>query len=131
MNYAGLPFQPNEVVLVMLVFQRFVFLEVLAVIALLRVILGVGWTRWPALAALLVALTGSVTVFGPALGFNGPIYAAAARWMVKGGGMAPLMLGSGLMFLSMLSPRRRGKWLDLINLLLAAGLAVLWIATMY
>ena len=124
-------FEPNLAVLALLFVQRFVYLPVIAVLALARLVAG-GWVaRIPALAALLLALAGSAVAFAPYLSMQGPFYGRAAQWMLAGGGMAPPLAASALLLGSSLMPGRRGRWIDALHLIVLAGLAGLWIATMF
>ncbi|MGR3495902.1 hypothetical protein [Citreimonas sp.] len=114
---------PDPVVLAFFFIRKFVYLEVLAVLALTRVIVGGGLSRWPALVALALCLGGILTTFAPALGLTGtPLYAWSARAMAGGGGMAALLLPSVLMAISAVLPGARWKWLDLVHAAMLAGL---------
>lgn len=120
-------FEPSPVLLAFFFFKKFIFLEILLVLALLRVTVGRGIARWPALAAGLLALAGTATVFAPALGLaSGPIYASAAQTMAEGGGMAALLVPSALFLVSSMTPRARWRWLDIIHILLLLILLGLW-----
>lgn len=119
--------EPSPVLLFFIFYKKFVFLEVLAVLAFLRVIGGPGLVRWPALMALALSLGGVATVFAPAVGLNaGPTYVAAARFMAEGGGMAALLVPAALFAICAISPRARWRWLDVIFALLLAVLLGLW-----
>lgn len=118
---------PDPVVLAFFFIRRFVYLEVLAVLALTRVIVGGGLSRWPAALALALCLGGIFTTFAPALGLTGTeLYAWSARAMAGGGGMAVLLLPSVLMAISALLPGARWKWLDMVHAAMLAGLLGLW-----
>lgn len=117
---------PN-LLLTFLAFKRFVFLEVLAVLSLLRLILGPGLARWPALVALGLCAAGVLTTFAPALGLTTtPVYARAARLMAEGGGMAALLVPAALYAISAISPHARWRWMDVVFALLLAVLLGLW-----
>lgn len=120
-------FEPNPVLLAFIFYKKFIFLEALVVISLLRVIGGRGISRWPALAAFLLAAGGVATVFAPAVGMaSGPLYVAAAQAMAEGGGMAALLVPSVMFLVSSLTPRARWRWLDLVHFVLLLTLLGLW-----
>lgn len=120
-------FQPDPVVLFFLFAKKFLYLELLAVLAAIRVIKGRGAARWPALAALALALAGVATVFAPAVGLNdGMVYASAARTMAQSGGITALLVPSGLFLLSSVTPGARWRWIDLVHLTMLVGLLGLW-----
>lgn len=117
---------PN-LLLAFLAYKRFVFLEVLAVLAFLRLLLGPGLARWPALVAFGLSLAGVLTTFAPALGLTtSPLYAQAARMMAEGGGMAALLVPAALYAISAISPRARWRWMDVVFALLVIVLLGLW-----
>ncbi|WP_417208307.1 hypothetical protein [Antarctobacter sp.] len=119
--------QPDPVILFFLFAKKFLYLEVLAVLAAIRLIRGRGLSRWPALAAFVLAIGGVVTVFAPAAGLNdGPVYAAAARTMAQQGGITALLAASALFLLSSVSPGARGRWIDGVHGGMLAGLLGLW-----
>ncbi|ETA51545.1 hypothetical protein [Ponticoccus alexandrii] len=116
-----------DLLLTFLAFKRFVFLEVLSVLALLRVIRGPGLARWPALVAFGLSVAGVATTFAPALGLTGTAgYAQAARAMAEGGGMAALLVPAALYAISAISPRAGWRWMDVVFALLLAVLLGLW-----
>ena len=120
-------FQPAPELVIFLFVKKFVYLEVLALLALLRVIGGRGIARWPALVALLLSLGGIVTVFAPALGLNaGPLYVSAAQVMAGQGGMSALLVPSAVFLLCTLTPRARWRWIDALHILMLVGLLGLW-----
>lgn len=119
--------EPSPVLLFFLFYKKFVFLQVLCILALLRLIGGPGLVRWPALVALVLSLGGVATVFAPAIGLNaGPLYVTAAQVMAEGGGMAALLVPAVLFAICAISPRARWRWLDGIFALLLAVLLGLW-----
>lgn len=120
-------FEPDPFLLAFIFFKQFVFLEVLVILALLRAVAGRGISRWPALAAFLLAVGGIATVFAPAVGFaSGPLYVVAAQAMAEGGGMAALFVPSALFLISSLTPRARWRWLDVAHIILLLVLLGLW-----
>jgi hypothetical protein len=119
--------EPDPTVMAFFAYRRFVYLELLAVLALLRLIRGEGLSRWPAAVALLLCLGGIATTFAPALGLtDSALYARAARAMAGGGGMAALLVPSVLMAISALLPGARWKWIDLLHGLMLGALLGLW-----
>lgn len=119
--------QPDPVLLGFLFFKKFIYLEVLALLALIRVIAGRGLARWPALMTLVLCLGGIATVFAPALGLNeGPLYVTAAQMMAGGGGMAPLLVPSAIFLICSITPRARWRIIDVLHLLMLAGLLLVW-----
>jgi hypothetical protein len=121
------PFQPDPVILFFLFAKKFVYLEVLTILTLLRVVLGRGLARWPALAALTLALGGVATVFAPAAGLNaGPLYVSAAQLMAGNGGISALLVPSALFFISTITPGARGRWIDVLHGAMLIGLLGLW-----
>lgn len=120
-------FQPAPELVLFLFVKKFVYLELLAVLALLRVILGRGLARWPALVALLLSLGGIATTFAPALGLNeGVVYVRAAQAMAGQGGLSALLVPSAVFLLCSLTPRARWRWIDAVHILLLLGLLGLW-----
>ncbi len=120
-------FQPDPVLLAFIVAKKFVYLEVLAVLALVRVMLGRGLARWPALVTLLLALGGVVTVLAPATGMiEGPVYASAARVMAGSGGITALLVPSAVFLISAVTPGVRARWIDVVHVLMLTGLLCLW-----
>lgn len=112
-----MPFlQPDPVVLGFLFAKKFVYLEVLALLAAIRVFVSDGMARWISLLAMGVALAGVATVFAPAAGLNsGPLYASAARFMTLGAGMTALLATSALFLVSAVMPGVRGRWIDVLH----------------
>lgn len=121
-------FQPDPALVALFTLQKFFYLPILAAIALPRVVLGAGLSRWPALAALILCVGGIVTVFAPALGWNsGPVYVWAAQAMAEGGGRAALLVPSALFVMSSLIPRARWRWLDILHVILIFALVgLIW-----
>ncbi|MBV2360713.1 hypothetical protein KUH32_13075 [Thalassococcus sp. CAU 1522] len=124
-------FEPSPVLLAFVFVKRFVFLELLALLALARVIAGGPHARRPALVALLLSLAGLAVIFAPAAGMNdGIIYASGARLMAHGGGMTALLPASALMLVSAVVTDCRGRWIDVLHVALLAGLLGLWVASL-
>ena len=121
-------FEPDPVLLGFIFYKKFVHLELLALLALMRVILGEGIARWPALVALILSLGGVATTFAPAVGLNdGPVYAFAAQMMAGGGaGMAALLVPSAVFLICSITPRARWRWIDALHGLMLIVLLGLW-----
>jgi len=125
-------FEPNYTVLTFFFVKKFVYLELLAVLALIRLFVGAGWSRLPALAALVIALAGLATIFAPAVQMgHGPIYVSASRMMIHGAGMTALVVPSAVFLTAMACPARRARWVDWLHVAMIVGLVGLWIATMF
>lgn len=119
--------EPDPAVIAFLAYRRYVYLVLLAMLAALRVWAGGGIARWPALAALLLALGGIATTFAPSLGLNqGPLYVEAAQAMATGGGMAAALVPTVLLALSGILPGARWKALDWAHGAILAVLLGLW-----
>ncbi|EBA09679.1 hypothetical protein SSE37_07723 [Sagittula stellata E-37] len=119
--------QPDPVLLGFLFFKKFVYLEVLALLALIRVTAGRGLARWPALMTLVLCLGGIATTFAPALGLNeGPLYVTAAQLMAGGGGLGPLLVPSAIFLICSVTPRARWRIIDLLHLVMLSGLLIVW-----
>ncbi|WP_425098486.1 hypothetical protein [Tropicibacter sp. S64] len=123
--------QPDPVLLWFLFFKAFIYLEVLAVLALIRVLRDPGPARWPALAALVLALAGLAVIFAPAAGLNsGPLYLRADGLMRHGGGLTALLFPSAFFVLSGFLKTSRKRWLDAAHtLLLLTLLGFAWYAS--
>ncbi|MFZ7089761.1 hypothetical protein [Primorskyibacter sp. 2E233] len=120
-------FEPDPILLGFIFVKKFVYLEVLAVLALLRVILGNGLARWPALVTLLLALGGITTSFAPALGLtSGPFYTKAAQMMAQGGGITALLVPSAVFLICGITKGARWRWIDAVHALMLLALLVLW-----
>ncbi len=119
--------EPSPVLLAFFFYKKFVFLELLAVLALTRVIVGRGIARWPALIALFLSIGGILTVFAPAAGLaQGPLYVSAAQFMAEGGGIAALLVPSAFFLICSITPRARWRWLDVIHIVMLVLLLGLW-----
>ncbi|MBS0122894.1 hypothetical protein [Thetidibacter halocola] len=121
-------FQPDPVVIGFLFARKFLWLEMLALLALARAIGGPGKARALALGALALCLAGIATTFSPALGLNGgPLYASAAQVMAQGGGMLAALVPSAVLVASGLVRDARWRWIDVVHgVALVAFLWVWW-----
>lgn len=120
-------FEPDPILLAFIFVKKFVYLELLAVLALLRVILGRGISRWPALVTLIMALGGIATTFAPAAGLNsGLTYAKAAQFMAQGGGITALLVPSLIFLIGSITKGARWRWIDALHAIMLIGLLGLW-----
>ncbi|WP_425070957.1 hypothetical protein [Sagittula sp. S175] len=120
-------FQPPPEVAAFFFIKKFVYLELLALLALIRVIVGRGIARWPALVTLILAGGGVLTTFAPAYGWNeGPLYVTYAQFMAGGGGMAALLVPSTVFLICSITPRARWRVLDWVHLAMMLGIVALW-----
>ncbi|WP_417721914.1 hypothetical protein [Salipiger sp.] len=122
--------EPSPVLLAYLFVQKFVWLELIALLALLRVALARGPSRLAAALALLLSLAGIAIIFAPAFGAMAhPAYASAARLMTLGQGLWALLAPSVFLASSAFLPGMRARWIDFVHIALLWGLVGLWIAT--
>ncbi|MDU8911242.1 hypothetical protein [Aestuariicoccus sp. MJ-SS9] len=122
--------EPSPVFLAFIFAKNFVYPELLALLALARVIGASGPSRWLAALALAAALAGVATILAPALGMTGlPVYPRAARVMALGTGMMALLAMTAILALSAVVPGARWRWIDAVHGLALAGLLGLWVAT--
>lgn len=122
--------EPSPILLAFLFFKRFLFLELVAVLALARIIRASGPSRWAALLALVLAVLGAIVLLAPAAGLTGgALLAGAAQFMATGGGIAPLLIPSLCLIVSAGLPGRRGRALDIAHVVLLIVLFGLWLAT--
>lgn len=119
-------FEPDPVVLAFFFAKKFLWLELLALLALLRGIVGRGPSRLAALTALTLCIAGIVTSFAPALGLTGPVYARAAQVMAISGGMVAVLVPSAVLGLSAVLPGARWRWIDAVHGLALIGFLGVW-----
>ncbi|MCL3883407.1 hypothetical protein [Marivita sp. GX14005] len=123
-------FDPTPVLLAYIFVQRFVFFEVLALLALLRLIGGRGPARVPAALTLALCLAAILTILAPALNLQSlPLYPQIARLLATSGGTVLPLIASALFATSLLFPGRRWRWIDWAHGTLLAVFLGLWIAT--
>jgi hypothetical protein len=123
-------FEPSPILLAFIFVQRFVFFEVLALLALLRFAVGRGSARMPALATLVVYCLAIFATFVPALNLHTvPFYPQAARLLAMGGGTILPIATSAIFATSFLFPNRQWRWIDLLHLLGLIAFIGLWAAT--
>ncbi|EPX81897.1 hypothetical protein [Salipiger mucosus] len=123
-------FDPHPVLLAFVFVKTFVYLELVAVLALLRLAFSARWSRLAAFLAMGLALAGIAITLAPVMNLaSHPAYAPAARFMAGGQGMWGLLLPSVPLAASAMLPRPRARWIDLVHALALWGLVGLWIAT--
>ena len=123
-------FEPSPLLLALIFVRTFVYLEVLALLALARGLIARGPARLAALLALLLALAGLALAFAPALNLNqGPVFAMASQAMTRGQGLPALLLASAPLLVSAVLPGRRAAWIDALHVILIGTLLGLWAAT--
>lgn len=123
-------FEPSPLLLIFIFVQRFVFFESLAILALLRALVGRSWARLPALATLLICALAIQGAYAPALGLHGdPLYADIARLRAAAGGMALPLVASSVFALSLALPQRRWRWIDVLHGIGLAGFLGFWAVT--
>lgn len=122
-------FQPDPMLLNFLLLKEFVYLPALAVLALLRGLVGRGAARLAAGVAVLLAALGAAAVIGPGtVGLQGgPVVATAIKAGNLGGGMALPLLASAPMLASAFLPGVRWRWIDALHLLLIGALLTMWL----
>jgi hypothetical protein len=120
-------FEPAPELLAFIFIKKFIYLELLAVLAALRLILGEGIARYPAAITLVLALAGCFTVFAPLMGWHeSAFYAQATRIMAEGGGMAALLVPTTIFAICGVTPRARWRWIDVVHGLMVIGILGLW-----
>lgn len=125
-------FEPSPVLLAFIFVQRFVYFEVLGLLALLRLAVGRGAARVPAGLTLLMSVAAILTTFAPALNLQGHgLYPPAARLLSLGGGTVVPIAGSLIFATSFFSPARRWRWIDVLHLFGAVAFLGLWLLTRY
>jgi hypothetical protein len=123
-------FEPSPVLLAFIFVQRFVYFEVLGILALLRLIAGRGWARLPAFLTLALCVAFVFATFAPALNLQGSaVYMAVAPVLAfQGGGVMPL-LTSAIFAISFGIRTRRARWIDWLHVMGVLAFLGLWLAT--
>ncbi|MHA6345194.1 hypothetical protein [Roseivivax sp. CAU 1761] len=122
--------EPSWPILPLLFAKRFLYVEALALLALIRVFTARGPSRLVAGLTALAALAATAGIFAPAFKLAaGAWYGPVAKVLNAGGGMAVPLALSALFALSMLLPGRRIGLIDVLHLAMFAGLTGLWLAT--
>lgn len=123
--------EPSPALLTFIFVQRFVFFEVLAVLALLRLIVGQGFARFPTALTLLICTLAIFTTFAPALNLQSvPFYPDAARLLASGGGIQLPLITSAIFATCFLFPARRWYWIDVVHLIGLTVFLGLWAYTL-
>lgn len=123
-------FEPSPVLLAFIFVQRFVFFEVLGLLAVLRMIAGRGMARVPAAIALIISSAAIFASFAPALNLQSlPLYADIARVQASRGGMILPLVASAIFALSLVLPQRRWRWIDVLHIVGVLAFLGLWLAT--
>lgn len=121
--------EPTPILLAFLIFKRFIFLELVAALALARAMRSGGPSRGAAIVALALAVLGCIVLLAPVAGLSGgAVAAAAARFMNMGSGLLPLLIPSALLAVSAYLPGSRGRGLDIAHVVLLIVLFGLWLA---
>lgn len=125
-------FEPSPVLLGFIFFKKFIYLQLLALLALPRVVLARGATQTLALAVVLIGTAATFIVLAPSLALNnGQLYATGAQALAHWGGMTVPVLSSGLLALSAALPDKRAPWVDRLHLMALGALLGLWLASQY
>ncbi len=125
-------FEPSPVLMAFIFAQRFVFFEVLAVLAMLRLIVGQGLARVPAVVTCGICVAAIFATFAPALNLQTlPVYAPLARLQAMGGGLVLPLAASAVFATSLVMPQRRWRWIDLAHVVGVLAFLGLWVATRY
>jgi hypothetical protein len=118
-------FQPDPVLLAFIGFRQTLYLEGLALLALIKAVVARGACRRLSLAALAVSGV-AVAVKLAALLPDAPALQAASFVRNAGGGMAVPLAASALLVAAGFAPGRRWAWLDIIHLMWLGALLGLW-----
>ncbi|WP_146589015.1 hypothetical protein [Puniceibacterium confluentis] len=125
-------FEPSPTLIALIFVKRFVFPELLLLLALIRCFTARGPSRGLAVVTALACGAVIVTTFAPALGLTAQgWYGPAARALAHGQGLSALVGLSALFLASAWLPGRRLAALDWLCSALILGLLGLWLATMY
>ncbi len=125
-------FEPSPVLIALIFVKRFVFPELLVILALIRCFTARGPSRALAVLTVLLGAVVILTTFAPALGLTGQSwYGPAARALAHGQGLSVLVALSALFLASAWAPGRRLAVLDWLCGALVLGLLGLWAATMF
>ena len=120
--------QPSWAVLAFLLAKKFIYIEIIAALALVRCFVARRPARWFAMLAFAVATLGIVATFGPPFMniWSGPFYTYSAQIVAAGGGYGVIFGASVALAISGLLPGRRWPVIDLLHGLSFAAFAVLW-----
>ncbi len=125
-------FEPSPTLIALIFVKRFVFFEVLILLALLRGLFGRGPSRIVALLCFTLCGVAILTTVAPALDITSrDWYRPAAQALAMGQGMAIPLALSALFLVSALLHERRLWLLDWLNGALVLGVLGLWIASQF
>ncbi len=129
-------FEPSPLLIALIVLKSFVYLEVLALLALLRGLFARGPARLAALLSLVLAGCGIYANFAPTLAASYglsdvPLLPSVSRLLAWQQGLPALLLASAPLALSAALPGRRFRTIDILHMLLIAGLVGLWLAARF
>ena len=123
-------FEPSPVLIAFIFVQRFVFFEVLAVLALLRLAVGRGLARLPAILTLGICVAAIFVTFAPALNLQtSALYTQLAQFLAMGGGTTMTVIASLIFAISLFIAERRWRWIDILHLIGLAAFLGLWVYT--
>ena len=123
-------FEPSPVLLAFIFVQRFVYFEVLGILALLRLIAGRGWARLPAFLTLALCVAFVFATFAPALNLqDSAVYLAVAPFLAYQGGVILPLLTSAIFATSFGIRTRRARWIDWVHVMGVLAFLGLWLAT--
>ncbi len=124
-------FEPSPLLIALIFVKRFVFPELLLILALVRCFTARGPSRLLAGLAVLLGAAIVVTTFAPALGLTGQgWYGPAGRILAHGQGLSVLVVMAALFLASAWAPGRRLAVLDWLGSVLVLGLLGLWAASL-
>ncbi|WP_238366191.1 hypothetical protein [Mesobacterium pallidum] len=120
--------RPPPEVIAFFTLKKFLYLEILLVLAVARSIVARGPARWAGLVSVLLALLGLAAQFGPAISgaSDGTLYRAAFTAVNAVQGIALPLVASLPLAISAVLRGRRWWGIDALHALLIAALVVLW-----
>lgn len=121
--------RPPPEVLAFLTLKKFLYLEILLILALMRSFAARDAARWAALGSVLLVLLGLTVQFGPSVtgASGGRLYQASFTVVNAVQGIALPIAASIPLALSAILPGRRWWGIDAAHLVLIAALMVLWV----
>ncbi len=120
-------FEPSPLLLALIVFKSFVYLEVLSILALVRSLFGRGPSRMAAMLSLILAALGIYESIAPVY-VHVRSLPALSRLLAWQQGLPALLLASLPLALSAALPGRRFRLIDVLHIALVAALFGLWLA---
>ncbi|MHA6323480.1 hypothetical protein [Roseivivax sp. CAU 1753] len=123
--------EPDPTLFALIFVKRFVYLEVLLILALIRAALARGPSRMLAGLTALVAALFILVTFAPALGLHMQgWYSPLAQLLATGQGVRVPLALSALFFVSGFVPTRARRWIDALHVVVLLGFLGLWGATL-